>query len=38
VLPTVRRAGLNGVPSYVDGIVEIVVPLATDEDEIQQPA
>jgi L-amino acid N-acyltransferase YncA len=38
VLPTVRRAGLDGVPSYVDGIVEIVVPLAADQAEIQQPA
>lgn len=28
VLPTVRRAGLEGVPLHVDGVVEIEVPLA----------
>ena len=38
MLPTVRRAGLDGVPTYVDGVVEIMVPLVAHEAEIQQPA
>jgi hypothetical protein len=28
VLPTVRRAGLDGDATVVDGLLEIVVPLA----------
>jgi L-amino acid N-acyltransferase YncA len=35
---TVRRAGLAGTTSYVDGVVEIVVPLATDVQAERQPA
>jgi L-amino acid N-acyltransferase YncA len=35
---TVRRAGLAGTSSYVDGIVEIVVPLAPEVHAERQPA
>ena len=38
VLPTVRRAGLDGVSSYVDGVVEIEVPLVEHQARVQQPA
>lgn len=38
VLPTVRRAGLHHVSSYVDGVVEIEVPLLEHPARLQQPA
>ena len=38
VLPTVRRAGLPHVSSYVDGVVEIEVPLLEHPARLQQPA
>jgi hypothetical protein len=38
VLPTVRRAGLQHVSSYVDGVVEIEVPLLEHPARLQQPA
>ena len=38
VLPTVRRAGLDSVSRYVDGVVEIEVPLLEHPARMQQPA
>lgn len=38
VLATVRRAGLDGVSSYEDGVVEIEVPLATEGHGLRLPA
>jgi GNAT superfamily N-acetyltransferase len=38
VLPTVRRAGLDCVTSYVDGVLEIDVPLRVRAPEVQLPA
>ena len=38
VLPTLRRAGLHGIVSDVDGLVEIDVPLATHGARLQHPA
>ncbi|MGA8993677.1 MAG: GNAT family N-acetyltransferase [Nocardioidaceae bacterium] len=38
VLPTVRRAGLDGVTSYVDGIVEIEIPLPRVADCVRRTA
>jgi ribosomal protein S18 acetylase RimI-like enzyme len=38
VLPTVRRAGLPHVSAYVDGVVEIVVPLLEHPARLQEPA
>jgi hypothetical protein len=43
VLRTVRRAGLDGVPAYVDGVLEIEVVLPVDAvdgtgTELQLPA
>ena len=38
VLPTVRRAGLPHVCGYVDGVVEIVVPLLEHPARLQEPA
>jgi ribosomal protein S18 acetylase RimI-like enzyme len=38
VLRTVQRAGLDGVPDLVDGLVEIRVELPTRTRELQQPA
>lgn len=38
VLPTVRRAGLPHVSSYVDGVVEIEVPLLEHPARLQEPA
>lgn len=38
VLPTVRRAGLPHVCSYVDGVVEIEVPLLEHPARLQEPA
>ncbi len=38
VLPTVRRAGLDSVSTYVDGVVEIEVPLLEHPARLQQPA
>ncbi|CAN5537584.1 GNAT family N-acetyltransferase [soil metagenome] len=38
VLPTVRRAGLDGVPTLVDGFLEVVVPLPTELHDLQRPA
>jgi GNAT superfamily N-acetyltransferase len=38
VLRTVRRAGLDGTPAYVDGVVEIRVELPTTTAGWQQPA
>jgi GNAT superfamily N-acetyltransferase len=38
MLPTVRRAGLHGEPSWVDGLVEIVMPLAVRRWDLSLPA
>lgn len=38
VLPTVRRAGLHGIVADVDGLLEIDVPLAAHEAQLQHPA
>ena len=38
VLPTVRRAGLESVSAYVDGVVEIEVPLLGHPAWMAQPA
>jgi GNAT superfamily N-acetyltransferase len=38
VLPTVRRAGLRGVPTYADGVVEIAVALPAVGSQVQLPA
>jgi ribosomal protein S18 acetylase RimI-like enzyme len=38
VLPTVRRAGLESRSSYVDGVVEIEVPLIDHPAWMRQPA
>jgi ribosomal protein S18 acetylase RimI-like enzyme len=38
VLSTVRRAGLDGVSRYEDGIVEIEVPLGAGVRELELPA
>ncbi len=38
VLPTVRRAGLEGVPSQVDGVLEVVVPLPARRRGLRRPA
>ncbi len=38
VLPTVRRAGLEGVPSWVDGLLEVVVPLPARRRGLTRPA
>jgi len=38
VLPTVHRAGLEAVSSYVDGVVEIEVPLLAHHARAQQTA
>lgn len=35
---TVRRAGLCGVPTYVDGVVEIDIPLTALTSDLQRPA
>ena len=38
VLPTVRRAGLEGVPSWTDGLLEVVVPLPARRRGLRRPA
>jgi ribosomal protein S18 acetylase RimI-like enzyme len=38
VLPTVRRAGLDGLSTYVDGVVEIEIPLVAGSAELRLPA
>ena len=38
VLPTVRRAGLDGVATVVDGLLEIVVPLPVRPGTLIRPA
>jgi GNAT superfamily N-acetyltransferase len=38
VLPTVRRAGLEAVSTYADGVVEIEIPLRTADADLQRPA
>ena len=38
VLPTVRRAGLDGVGTLVDGLLEIVVPLPVRPRGLLRPA
>jgi GNAT superfamily N-acetyltransferase len=38
VLRTVRRAGLEGVPSWSDGLREIAIPLAPLTTALEQPA
>jgi GNAT superfamily N-acetyltransferase len=38
VLPTVRRAGLDGLPTLVDGFLEVVVPLPAEPHDLQRPA
>ena len=38
VLPTVQRAGLPHSSSYVDGVVEIEVPLVEHPARLQEPA
>lgn len=38
VLPTVRRAGLPSVQSYVDGVVEIEVALLEHPSHLRRPA
>jgi GNAT superfamily N-acetyltransferase len=38
VLPTVRRAGLEGLSTYVDGVVEIEIPLAAGSAGLGLPA
>lgn len=38
VLRTVRRAGFDGVPRWVDGVVEIDIALGALEDDLRQPA
>ena len=38
VLRTVRRAGLEGVPSWSDGLMEIAIPLAPLTTTLEQPA
>ncbi len=38
VFATVRRAGLHGVAAYVDGVVEIDVPLTGLTSDLQRPA
>lgn len=38
VLPTVRRAGLEGVPSIADGVLEVVVPLPARRRGLRRPA
>ncbi|QWZ06457.1 GNAT family N-acetyltransferase [Nocardioides panacis] len=38
VLPTVRRAGLEGVPEHVDGVVEVVVALPARRRGLRRPA
>jgi GNAT superfamily N-acetyltransferase len=38
VLPTVRRAGLDGVATVVDGLLEIVVPLPLRPRGLRRPA
>lgn len=38
VLPTVRRAGLDGVATVVDGLLEIVVPLSARRRGLLRPA
>ena len=38
VLRTVRRAGLDGTPTWADGVMEIAIPLAAREVSLGQPA
>ena len=38
VLPTVRRAGLDGVATVADGLLEIVVPLPVRPRGLLRPA
>ena len=38
ILPTVRRAGLDGVPALVDGILAVSVPLPAEPSGLQLPA
>ena len=38
VLRTVRRAGLEGVPALVDGVLEVVVRLPSRPSDLQRPA
>jgi L-amino acid N-acyltransferase YncA len=38
VLPTVRRAGLEGTPAVVDGLLEVVVPLPARRRGLRLPA
>jgi L-amino acid N-acyltransferase YncA len=38
VLPTVRRAGLEGAPALVDGLLEVVVPLPARRRGLRRPA
>ncbi len=38
VLPTVRRAGLEGAPVVVDGLLEVVVPLPARRRGLRRPA
>lgn len=38
VLRTVRRAGLDGVPTLSDGVMEIAIPLAARTTVLEQPA
>ena len=38
VLRTVRRAGLEGVPTWADGVTEIAIPLAARASGLERPA
>jgi GNAT superfamily N-acetyltransferase len=38
VLRTVRRAGLDGVAAWNDGLLEVTAPLAADPRELDRPA
>ena len=38
VLPTVRRAGLEGAPVVTDGLLEVVVPLPARRRGLRRPA
>jgi GNAT superfamily N-acetyltransferase len=38
VLRTVRRAGLEGAPTWVDGVMEIAIPLAARATGLERPA
>jgi GNAT superfamily N-acetyltransferase len=38
VIRTVRRAGLDGVPTWSDGLMEIAIPLAARTSALERPA